>query len=70
MDGLMMDYQLNVPAILRRAEQIFGDVADRVAAARSQPAPHHERRRSRPAPAGSASRSPRSGSWRATASRR
>ena len=26
MQGLMMDYQLNVPAILRRAEQVFGDV--------------------------------------------
>ena len=25
MDGLMMDYQLNVPAILRRGEQLFGD---------------------------------------------
>jgi fatty-acyl-CoA synthase len=24
-DGLMMDYQLNVPAILRRAEQMYGD---------------------------------------------
>ncbi len=27
MDGLMMDYQLSVPAMLRRAEQVFGDVA-------------------------------------------
>ncbi len=26
MQSLMMDYQLNVPAILRRAEQVFGDV--------------------------------------------
>ena len=26
MHGLMMDYQLDVPAILRRAEQVFGDV--------------------------------------------
>ena len=25
MEGLMMDYQLNVPAILRRGEQLFGD---------------------------------------------
>ncbi len=25
MDGLIMDYQLNVPAILRRGEQLFGD---------------------------------------------
>ena len=25
MQGLMMDYQLNVPAILRRAEQLYGD---------------------------------------------
>ena len=25
MDGLMMDYQLNVPAILRRGEELFGD---------------------------------------------
>jgi fatty-acyl-CoA synthase len=25
MQGLMMDYQLNVPAILRRADEIFGD---------------------------------------------
>ena len=25
MDGLMMDYQLNVPAILRRADELFGD---------------------------------------------
>ena len=25
MEGLIMDYQLNVPAILRRAEQLFGD---------------------------------------------
>ena len=25
MDGLMMDYQLNVPAILRRADELYGD---------------------------------------------
>ena len=25
MEGLMMDYQLNVPAILRRADELFGD---------------------------------------------
>ena len=25
MDGLNMDYQLNVPAILRRGEELFGD---------------------------------------------
>ena len=25
MEGLMMDYQLNVPAILRRAEELYGD---------------------------------------------
>lgn len=25
MQGLMMDYQLNIPAILRRAEQLYGD---------------------------------------------
>ena len=25
MQGLMMDYQLNVPAILRRAEELYGD---------------------------------------------
>ena len=25
MDGLMMDYQLNVPAILRRADDLYGD---------------------------------------------
>jgi len=25
MDGLMMDYQLNVPAILRRGDELFGD---------------------------------------------
>jgi fatty-acyl-CoA synthase len=25
MDGLMMDYQLNIPAILRRADELFGD---------------------------------------------
>ena len=32
MDGLMMDYQLNVPAILRRAEQLFGssEIASRL----------------------------------------
>jgi fatty-acyl-CoA synthase len=24
-EGLMMDYQLNVPAILRRADEFFGD---------------------------------------------
>ena len=25
MDGLMMDYQLNVPALLRRADELFGE---------------------------------------------
>ena len=25
MDGLMMDYQLNVPAIMRRADELYGD---------------------------------------------
>ena len=25
MEGLIMDYELNVPAILRRGEQLFGD---------------------------------------------
>jgi len=25
LDGLMMDYQLNVPAILRRADELYGD---------------------------------------------
>ena len=32
MDGLMIDYQLNVPAILRRAEQLFGssEIASRL----------------------------------------
>jgi hypothetical protein len=24
-EGLIMDYELNVPAILRRGEQLFGD---------------------------------------------
>jgi len=24
-DGLMMDYQLNVPAIMRRADELYGD---------------------------------------------
>ena len=26
MDGLMMDYQLNVPAILRRADELYGEL--------------------------------------------
>ena len=32
MEGLMIDYQLNVPAILRRAEQLFGssEIASRL----------------------------------------
>ena len=25
MDGLMMDYQLNVPAIMKRADELYGD---------------------------------------------
>ena len=25
MDGLMMDYQLNVPALLRRADELYGE---------------------------------------------
>ena len=29
MQGLMMDYQLNVPAILRRGDELFGDQRDR-----------------------------------------
>ena len=29
MQGLMMDYQLNVPAILRRADELHGDPHDR-----------------------------------------
>ena len=44
MDGLIMDYQLNVPAILRRAEQLFGRQGDRQPAARQELPPLHLRR--------------------------
>ena len=44
MDGLMMDYQLNVPAILRRADELYGDseIASRLPG--QELAPLHVRR--------------------------
>ena len=39
MDGLMMDYQLNVPAILRRADELYGEQRDREPPARQELAP-------------------------------
>ena len=44
MEGLIMDYQLNVPAILRRGEQLFGDREIVDPASRQVLAPLHVRR--------------------------
>ena len=41
MNGLMMDYQLTLPTLLRRAESYNGDEGDRHAAARQELPPHH-----------------------------
>ena len=57
MQGLMMDYQLNVPAILRRAERAVRRQRDRLAAPRQVLAPLHLRRLRPRAQAARASRS-------------
>ena len=44
MDGLMMDYQLNVPALLRRADELYGDERDREPTSRQELASLHVRR--------------------------
>ena len=43
MNGLMMDFQLTLPTLLRRAESYFGDEGDRHAPARQELPPLHVR---------------------------
>ena len=58
MNGLMMDYQLTLPTLLRRSESYYGGKRDRHAAPRPELPPLHVRRRRAAGRARSRSRSP------------